>query len=270
MDEPLPDKTPRSHGGHGSAPPTPAGDAQAAPGSPPPAPEAGNGQRGAPSGQRAPWLNAIDGPLIATETQPVRLCPKCNIPVPLDAISCTRCGRWAPESVVKRKRLKKSDVEKILVEVKAKYQPDSISQHDCEALALALAERKVARPGSTEFQRLNGDVASLRASLESSRPPERTRTDAPSTPDDLKRSALKLLELARLLKNAEAMSRHRCGPDDQDGGPLLDGEELAAKGAALFLDDDQRADGHPVSAEMPTTPKGVEPMLVRAPEPRCE
>ncbi len=117
-----------------------------------------------------PWLNPADGPIVQTETTPPRLCVSCQTPVPLDATSCPRCGRFAPENKGARRRLRKSDVEKLLAELKTDYRPQTtVERHDCEALALILAERKATRPGTTEYQRLLEGSATLRASLEASR-----------------------------------------------------------------------------------------------------
>lgn len=230
------------------APPAPE-----APEAPAGAPEANVGQPGPPlpplAPSRTPWLSPVDGPLIQSDVQPIRLCPNCHTPVPLDALSCSRCGRFAPENKPTRKRLKKTDVDALIAKVKADYQPsNTIEHHACENLGLTLAELKSARPGSPDHQRLLSAVQTITSVLDA------PRSSAASAPADLggmtdDQLIARLTEHLRFLIAAKDYGAQPCHPKGVDGGPAP--VEHAAPAA-----------GPRVKADEPT----VDP----APEPICE
>jgi hypothetical protein len=134
----------------------------------------------APAPARAagsPWQRPTDGPEIQTDTKPIRTCPKCNIPLPIDVTQCGSCGQFVPGHKRVRKRLKKTDVDALIAKAKADYQPaTTIEHHACENLGLTLAELKATRPGSPDHQRLLGAVQTITALLEASRASRETRT----------------------------------------------------------------------------------------------
>lgn len=200
-----------------AAPPPPAGLAAAAP---LPAPEPPTSRDVAPRAAtppepdpRTPWLRPADGPVIATDTLPLRPCPACNTPLPVDAATCPRCGRFAPKHKDLTKRLRKHDVDKLIAKVKADYGPESaIEHHICENLGLTLAELKATRPGGMDHQRLLDAVKTITAILESSRSSRpQPREDLSYLSDD--QLADRLEAHARYLRRAKEFEDYRDGAE---------------------------------------------------------
>ncbi len=116
-----------------------------------------------------PWLTPDDGPVIKGEVSNLVVCTGCGAPIPVGAKHCEKCGRFAPG--VGRLRRKKGDVEQLLKDISMDYgEPTTtIQRGNYHDLALTLAELKVVRIGSPEWQRLIQGKQTLITLLEDAR-----------------------------------------------------------------------------------------------------
>ncbi|HYT69217.1 MAG TPA: hypothetical protein VEL51_22540 [Vicinamibacterales bacterium] len=231
------------------------------------APEANVGQPGAPlpapAPSRTPWLSPDDGPLLQTDTKPVRVCPKCNIPLPVDATNCWSCGQYVPGHKDARKRLKKHDVDALISKAKADYAPaTTLAHHLCENLGLSLAELKATRPGSPDHQRLLAAVQTIVAILDV----PRSSAPAPADLDGLTDDQLiaRMTTHLRFLINARELEQAPCRPTDVDGGLLRD--DVSDAGPSVKASADPAGE-----ASLPTSAPAPEPpcMYCHQPLARC-